>query len=153
MHNDSHLNEGRIPLGTKDDPLPIDDDEPVDNHDAISEDEGTEVEQESVATTAEEDKFFFGSVFEKVEDFDQHLNDQNPWHPHLARPLFPAQVIGFRWMASRHAKGGGLIGDKVGCGKVLSHRRQLNLIADLSSSEFHSLAQEKPSSQPPYQPS
>jgi SNF2 family DNA or RNA helicase len=106
-------------LGTKEDPLQLDDDELFDNHNAISEDEESEDETQAAATAVEEDKFFFGSVFEKVEEFDQHLDDPNPWHPHLARPLFPAQIIGFRWMASRHAKGGGLIGDKVGCGKVL----------------------------------
>jgi hypothetical protein len=58
------------------------------------------------------------SAFEKVEEFAHHLEERNPWHPDLSKKLFPSQIIGFRWMASRHPKGGGLVGDKVGCGKV-----------------------------------
>jgi hypothetical protein len=104
----------REAAGTKEDPFTIEDD--FDNHSAISDDEGGEAPTEPAAV--EEDKIFFGSAFEKVEEFDHHIDDKSPWHADLVRPLFDSQIIGFRWMVSRHAKGGGLIGDKVGCGKV-----------------------------------
>jgi hypothetical protein len=75
---------------------------------------------------SEEDKFFFGTAFEKVAEFDHHLDDPNPWHPDSLKPLFPSQIIGFRWMMSRHRHGRGLIGDKVGYGKVLSQTGNSN---------------------------
>lgn len=102
-------------LGTKANPLSVDDDDDsLDDHGAISEDEDTEPEP----PVPDDDKFFFGTAFEKLEEFDHHLDEPNPWHYDLNKPLFPSQIIGFRWMASRHSKGGGLVGDKVGCGKV-----------------------------------
>jgi hypothetical protein len=76
--------------------------------------EPTALEPEEIA----EDKLEYGTAFEKIEDYDRYLDEPNPWHPHLKRELFPAQIIGFRWMADRHNKGGAIIGDKVGCGKV-----------------------------------
>ena len=114
----SGTNERRLGLGTKEDPVSLDDDDRIDNHQAISDDE---MEDTALAepTVHEEDKFFFGSVFEKVEEYDHHLDEPNPWHPDLAKALFHSQIIGFRWMTGRHSKGGGLIGDKVGCGKIL----------------------------------
>ena len=60
----------------------------------------------------------FGSEFEKLDAYESYLDEPNPWHSDLRRPLFPAQIIGFRWMNDRHPLGGGLIADKVGCGKV-----------------------------------
>ena len=65
------------------------------------------------------DNFIFGTEFEKVGEYDHYLDEKNPWHEDLVKPLFDAQIIGFRWMADQHEKGGGLVGDKVGCGKVL----------------------------------
>jgi SNF2 family DNA or RNA helicase len=106
---------GLADIGSKDNPFNIDDDEPLNN---IS-DEGESDDDAESTQVPQEDKFFFGSIFEKVEEFDQCLDEPNPWHPDLSKPLFPSQIIGFRWMLSRHNKGGGLVGDKVGCGKVL----------------------------------
>jgi hypothetical protein len=65
------------------------------------------------------DNFIFGTEFEKVVDYDHYLDEKNPWHEDLVKPLFDAQIIGFHWMIDQHEKGGGLVGDKVGCGKVL----------------------------------
>jgi SNF2 family DNA or RNA helicase len=129
-------------LGSKENPLNIDDDDEFNPHGAISDDEPADEEPQTTEQASDEDKFFFGSVFEKVEEFDQHLDEPNPWHPHLAKPLFPSQIIGFRWMLNRHAKGGGLIGDKVGCGKVLPQNRGLVLRTDLPSRQFYSRPQE-----------
>jgi len=95
-------------------------DEDLDPHDAISEDEDIALEPIESPNPIDDDKYFLGTAFEKVDQFDHYLDDPNPWHPDLKRPLFNSQVIGFRWMASRHSKGGGLVGDKVGCGKVIS---------------------------------
>ena len=67
---------------------------------------------------AVEESFVYGTAFEKVDEYDGYLDEKNPWHPDLAKPLFDSQIIGFRWMADRHRMGGGLICDKVGCGKV-----------------------------------
>ena len=107
-------------LGSKENPLLLEEEDIYDPHDAVSdEEENDDTSKTDSRPAPDEDKFFFGTAFEKVEEFDHHLNDLNPWHPDLNKPLFPSQIIGFRWMASRHAKGGGLIGDKVGCGKVL----------------------------------
>jgi len=39
--------------------------------------------------------------------------------PRHQKGVYPAQIIGFRWMMDRHHVGGGLIADKVGTGKVL----------------------------------
>ena len=64
------------------------------------------------------ESFEFGSAFEKVAEFEKYLDDPNPWDPDFAVKLFPCQIIGFRWMCSRHSKGGGLVADKVGLGKV-----------------------------------
>jgi hypothetical protein len=109
-------NSGK-PSGSKENPWSIEDDLDL-NHGAVSEDELGDGEAAELPQTLEDDSFFFGTVFEKVDEFDHHLNDENPWHPDLTKSLFPSQIIGFRWMLSRHGKGGGLIGDKVGCGKV-----------------------------------
>jgi hypothetical protein len=126
--------------GTKENPLNIDDDEEFNPHRAVSDDEPFDTEK-SALQPSEEDKFFFGSIFAKVEEFDRHLDDRNPFHPDLAKPLFPSQIIGFRWMLSRHGRGGGLIGDKVGCGKVLSQARRLILTTDIPSSQFCACSQ------------
>lgn len=127
-------------LGSKENPFLLDDDL-YNPHDAVSDEEDADdMTETEPPRPANDDKFFFGTAFEKVEEFDHHLDDPNPWHPDLNRPLFPSQIIGFRWMASRHARGGGLVGDKVGCGKVLSQSLRVNLIIDLSSHQLHSLA-------------
>jgi len=97
----------------------VDELEEFDTHGAISGDEMDDVDEEE-ASRVDDDKFFFGTAFEKVEEFDHYLDQPNPWHPDLSKPLFDSQIIGFRWMVSRHPKGGGLIGDKVGCGKAFS---------------------------------
>ena len=103
-------------IGSKENPFLLDD--ICDNHEAVSDNEDEDDADSPEAV--DDDKFFFGTAFEKVEEFDGHLDDSNPWHPDLDKPLFPSQIIGFQWMASRHEKGGGLVGDKVGCGKVIS---------------------------------
>ena len=72
---------------------------------------------DTIDLTKSED-IVFGSEFEKLDAYESYLDQPNPWHPGLRRPLFPAQIIGFRWMNDRHPLGGGLIADKVGCGKV-----------------------------------
>ena len=105
--------------GTQANPFILDD-EDLDPHDAISDDEDIAPGPVELPNPIDDDKYFFGTEFEKVDEFDSHLDEPNPWHPDLKRPLFDSQIIGFRWMASRHSKGGGLIGDKVGCGKVTS---------------------------------
>jgi hypothetical protein len=120
--------------GSKNNPLTLNDEV---TPGGISEDELDDLDRAAEVQTLEEDRFFFGTVFEKVEDFDHHIDDRNPWHPDLIKHLFPSQIIGFRWMLSRHSKGGGLIGDKVGGGKVLS-QCQLQLIIDISSCQFYS---------------
>ena len=60
----------------------------------------------------------FGTAFEKIEEYDHFLDHMNPWHPDLLKKLFSSQVVGFRWMCDRHPKGGGIVADVVGCGKV-----------------------------------
>jgi SNF2 family DNA or RNA helicase len=125
-------------LGTKENPLSIDnDDDALDDHGAISGDE----EMEPEPTVPDDDKFFFGTAFEKVEEFNHHLDDMNPWHEDLQKPLFPSQIIGFRWMATRHLKGGGLVGDKVGYGKVLGSWFCIILTLDIPNYQLYPLAQ------------
>ena len=58
------------------------------------------------------------TAFEKLQDYGKFLSEENPWHPSLQRKLFPSQIIGYHWMLDRHKAGGGLVADKVGCGKV-----------------------------------
>jgi len=65
----------------------------------------------------------FGAGFDKSKEYDLYLDESNPWHSHLRKPLRPSQIIGFRWMLDRHRHGGGLIADKVGTGKVDIPRR------------------------------
>ena len=97
------------------------DDEDLDPYNAISDDEDIAPELVELPNPIDDDKYFFGTAFEKGDEFDSHLDDPNPWHPDSKRPLFnDFRIVGFRWMASRHSKGRGLIGDKVGCGKVTS---------------------------------
>ena len=60
----------------------------------------------------------FGSGFDKAEDYDRYLDERNPWHDDLQKPLRPSQIIGFHWMRDRHKHGGGLVADKVWTGKV-----------------------------------
>jgi len=91
-----------------------------DNSDGISDDED--------APPPPSEDLQYRSAFEKAEQYDKHLDDPNPWHPDLRRPLFSSQVIGFRWMADRHSKGGIIVADKVGIGKVRSPSHVLWLI-------------------------
>jgi SNF2 family DNA or RNA helicase len=126
-------------MGTKDNPFLLDDDDLFNPHGAVS-DEDEEDITEADPPAVDDDKFFYGTAFEKVEEFDHHLDESNPWHPDLSKPLFPSQIIGFRWMASRHVKGGGLVGDKVGCGKVIPWNLSIKLTTDLSIHQFHSMA-------------
>lgn len=95
-------------------------DEDLDPHDAISDDEDIALEPIEPPNPIYDDKYFFGTAFEKVDEFDNCFDDPNPWHPDLKRPLFDSQIIRFQWMASRHSQGGGLIEAKVGCGKATS---------------------------------
>ena len=100
--------------GIEDSSLITDDsDDEEQGKDAVSDDEEEKEDKEA-------DNFVFGTAFEKVEEYDRFLDHENPWHRDLHRPLFPSQIIGYRWMIDRHSKGGGLVGDKVGCGKVYS---------------------------------
>jgi hypothetical protein len=103
----------RIPGSSKNDPIEIKDEEEIN----MSEDEEEECTQKTPGVEAEE-QFLFGTEMEKKEEYDHYLDDPNPWHNDLKKKLFPAQIIGFRWMADRHFKGGGIVGDCVGCGKV-----------------------------------
>lgn len=121
-------------VGTKENPLSLDDDDdPLDDHGAVSGDEETE-------PVPDDDKFLFEMAFEKVDEFDHHLDEPNPWHEDLNKPLFPSQIIGFRWMAHRHSKGGGLVGDKVGCGKVFRTHFEIILMIDISMYQLYPLA-------------
>ena len=129
--------------GTQANPFILDD-EDLDPHGAISNDEDVAPEPVEPLNPIDDDKYFFGTTFEKTDEFDHHIDEPNPWHSDLKRPLFDSQIIRFRWMASRHSKGGGLVGDKVGCGKVIALYPTLSfhyLRVDLPSYKFHSLAQ------------
>jgi SNF2 family DNA or RNA helicase len=104
--------------GTKAVPYMVDEDDEVIN---LSGDEESPLERQAGEEVDEE--LEYGTAFEKVEEYDHYIGTiekpvSNPWHPDLKKKLFPSQIIGFRWMADRHAKGGGIVGDKVGCGKV-----------------------------------
>jgi len=55
-----------------------------------------------------------------ADEYDKYLDEINPWHSDLRRPLFPSRIISFRWMTDRHGKGGGIVAVKVGIGKVRS---------------------------------
>lgn len=92
--------------GTKVDPVNCDDESGISDDDP----------QDDVPKLDEDIEY--GSAYEKTEEYDRYLNDPNPWHEDLSRPLFPSQVISFRWMCDRHLKGGGIVADKVGTGKV-----------------------------------
>ena len=121
-------------LGMKENPLSLDDDDDLlDDHGAVSDDEETE-------PIPDEDKFFFGMAFEKVDEFDYHHDEPNPWHEDLNKPLFPPQIIGFHWMAHRHSKGGGLVGDKIGWEKVFHTRFEIILMIDISVYQLYPLA-------------
>jgi len=89
----------------------------LDDEGKISDDD--DVEPENADNEGEE--LASGSAFEKVDKYGRHLDDPNPWHPHLRKPLFPSQIICFRWMIDRHKEGGGIVGDKVGVGKVIPY--------------------------------
>jgi len=75
---------------------------------------------EIIDLTASEDGIIFGTEFEKADLYDDRLDGPNPWHQDLRRELYQAQIIGYNWMIDRHPVGGGLVADKVGCGKVIS---------------------------------
>src|SRR5271163_1293799 len=70
------------------------------------------VEDNSQEEARGDDDIVTGAAFEKAEEYDHYLDDPNPWHEELRIPLFPAQIIGFRWMMDRHFVGGGLVADK-----------------------------------------
>ena len=73
-------------IGSKENPFLLDD--ICDNHKAVS---GDEDEDDTDSPEAvDDDKLFFGTAFEKVEEFDHHLDDSNPWHLDLDKPLFPS---------------------------------------------------------------
>ena len=88
-------------------------------------DDDSHLTDDSEAPTPPVEDLQYGSAFEKAEQYDKYLNDPNPWHPDLHRPLFVSQVIGFRWMADRHSV---VVADKVGLGKVRSPSDELELI-------------------------
>lgn len=75
-------------------------------------------------TELETTELSYGTAFEKLE-YEPCIDETNPWHPDLRRPLFPSQVIGDRWMRDRHLKHGGLVQDRVGLGKVYSPHRSV----------------------------
>lgn len=64
------------------------------------------------------DDLMVGNLFEKTDEYEKFLDGPNPPSTALRRPLRASQVIGSRWMLDRHTKGGGLVKDKVGTGKV-----------------------------------
>ena len=72
-----------------------------------------------VEDDVEDNRLLIGNEFEKLE-YDPRLDDANPWHVDLKKPLLPAQVIGFHLLCERHGHGGALVADRVGCGKVSS---------------------------------
>jgi hypothetical protein len=82
-------------------------DEDVDPHDSISDEDDIGPELVEPLNPTDDHKYFFGTAFEKADEFDNHLDDPNPWHPDLKRPLFDSEIIGFGWMTIRHSKGGG----------------------------------------------
>jgi hypothetical protein len=108
---DNCLGGSGMPIDlTNDDPeIKFSDDE--DALDALGELDGGIVDLQA-------EGLMFGTEFEKVDTYDEYLDYPNPWHADLRRQLFPAQIIGFRWMANQHRLGGGIVGDCVGCGKV-----------------------------------
>jgi len=90
----------------------FDEDDGKQNQEGTSEDEPLDLDKEN---------FVFGTEFGKVAEYGHCLdNCVNPWNIGLRRPLYPSQIIGFNWMLDRHSHGGGLVADKVGCGKVVS---------------------------------
>ena len=99
-----------------------DDGKGVDDEDADPDagfrDSGGEANDASTIDLTASGDIVFGSEFEKLDVYEKFLDDPNPWHPDLRRELFPSQVIGYHWMLDRHNLGGGLVADKVGCGKV-----------------------------------
>ena len=44
----------------------------------------------------DEEELTFGSAFEKLDEYDHHLDSPNPWHTDLQKPLFASQIICFR---------------------------------------------------------
>lgn len=87
-------------------------------YDAPGEDDELPEDQVLVQESEDDDFIGGGELFEKAIQYDAWLDKPNPWHPDLKRELFPAQIIGYRWMTDRHPVGGGLVADKVGTGKV-----------------------------------
>jgi len=67
------------------------------------------------------DDLMVGNLFEKTDAYEKFLDDTNPPSTALRKVLRPSQVIGSRWMLDQHMKGGGLVKDKVGTGKVRDH--------------------------------
>ena len=100
--------------GEKNDPIYLDEEYETDN----LEEEFSKSDLDMGAHQGDRDlDFSYGTAFEKLE-YESYIDKPNPWHADLRKPLFPAQVIGFRWMFERHGKGGGVVADKVGIGKV-----------------------------------
>jgi hypothetical protein len=100
--------------GEKNDPIYLDEEYETDN----LKEEFTKSDLDMGAHQGDRDlDFSYGTAFEKLE-YESYIDKPNPWHADLRKPLFPAQVIGFRWMFERHGKGGGVVADKVGIGKV-----------------------------------
>ena len=63
--------------GTQEHPVMLDDEE-LDPHETVSDDEDLTADPVESLNLIEDDKYFFGTVFEKVEEFDHHLDDPNP---------------------------------------------------------------------------
>ena len=73
-----------------------------------------------------EEDIEYGSAFSKADEYDKYYLDEiNPWHSDLRRPLFPSRIISFGWMTDRHGKGRGIVAVKVGIGKVSSPALEL----------------------------
>jgi hypothetical protein len=133
----------------------------------IEEEEKAAAEQIKETEEQEIRAFMTARLFEHSE-YERHLDGEsdgaatNPWHPDLVRPLFPSQLIGFRWMLDRHGEGGGIVADKVGCGKVRTQSNadmNANLIIDLPVRQFHprpeapsTAANTSPVPRPPFMP-
>ena len=81
-------------------------------------DESDITDDEIVEFEEPDEDIEYGQAFEKTMEYNHFLDQPNPWHSDLKRKLFNSQIICFRWMCDRHRAGGGIVGDKVGVGKV-----------------------------------
>ena len=72
-------------------PLLIEDDE-FDNQGAVSDNETLDT-----SVPAVDESFVYGTACEKVDEYDGYLDEQNPWHPDLAKPLLVRSLDFIGW--------------------------------------------------------